>query len=156
LLKIHGILVCEDLDKQNEIVSIAGTTIKDHAPIVSASGNLLGRMTESQGVYRAITDESVTLAMKAGLVSGMPSGNDSNAISGAHYLELNKPFIKIKGVLLQNSHLKEAIKMGNLYFSIEGKVKERKGHQILACYIDKVVIGISTSQNCTKVFLDEN
>lgn len=135
---------------------VDGATIKDHMVIESANGNLLGRVDSVQIVYRALTEDSIALAAKAGLIRDCPQNNEANAITGVNYLSLEVPFVRIKGTLINNSALREAIKMGNLFFSIEGKVIERKNDIITACKISKTVIGLHSTQDCTKVFLDES
>ena len=156
MLKVHGILFAEMEDKIGETVSVQGATINDHCPIESANGNLLGRLMESQGVYRCITQESIELAGKAGLTVTCPQNNEENAITGMNYLSLEVPFVKIKGSLLESTVLKEAIKAGNLYFGFHGILKKKVDNRIEECRIDKITIGLSPSQNCTKVFLDED
>ena len=154
-MKVFGILFAQIPDLSGETVMVDGATIRDHMPIESANGNLLGKVDSVQIVYRALTESSIELAMRAGLVKGMPAEGDSNALTGTNYLELENPFVRISGTLINNSALREAIRVGNLFFSIEGKVLERKGDIISRCKIAKTVISLRSTQNCTKVFLDE-
>jgi hypothetical protein len=155
MLNIYGILFSQSPDKIGETVMVDGATIKDHMPIESASGNLLGRILSYQIVYRCITEDSIALAGRAGLTSDCPQNDDSNAITGMDYLNLEVPFVKIKGVIIDRIALKEAIKAGNLYFGFHGILKKRVDNIIEKCHIDRVRVRLDPSQNCTKVFLDE-
>lgn len=156
MIKVHGILFVEKNDKEGEIVSVQGTDLRlHHAPIKNGSGNLLGKVTDYAPVYRAINDDTCKLAMLAGLVSGAPSG-DENVLTGhSTYLELTHPFVKINATLMENSYLKAAIKAGNLFFSLSGKVLERKGNLISKCIIDSVILGLHSAQKECRVYLDE-
>ena len=155
-MKVFGILFAQSPDSEGETVLVDGATIKDHAIIVSANGNLLGRLDSVQIVYRCITEESISLAGRAGLSVECPQDQEENAITGINYLSLEKPFIKISATLLNNSALKAAIQAGNLYFGFHGIRKKKIDSVVESCYIDKIIVGLSTVQNCTKVFLDEN
>lgn len=150
-----GILFVESEDKVGETVLIDGTDLRlSNAPIKSASGNLLGKVTSYSPVYKAITDDSCKLATLAGLATSAPDRNE-NVLTGGTYLELKHPFVKINATLLENSNLKMAIKTGNLFFSLSGKVLERKGNIITKCIIDSVLLGLHSTQKECKVYLEE-
>ena len=153
MIKIYGILFSQQEDKLGESISLQGTTMIDNMPILTSSKNLIGRMTEYQFVYKAIANDSAELAIKSGLAKDYLVDKDES--NGPDYLELKYPFCKIKGVLVENSFLREAIRLGNLCFGIEGIVKERNGNLITSCVIDHVVVGMMSEVSPTKIYLDE-
>jgi hypothetical protein len=150
----HGILVCEKEDREGKTVAITGATVKENAHIVSANGNILGRILESQAVFRVLTDESAKLASLAGLVTGCPSEGNGNVLTGTTYLE-TVPFIKIRASLINRTALYSAVKAGNLYFGFSAKKVKTAGHLVTSCYIDKILLSINPAQKECKVYLDE-
>ena len=137
-MKIHGIL------KSDPDINI--NWFKAQAlPIVSKKGELLGTTTKITPVNRAITDESVKLAMRAGLAVAAPQNKDENALTGADYLQLKAPFIKVQAVLMDHPALKDAIEVGNLF--LEPQIKNNT--------LDKILLTISPTEKYTKIYLME-
>lgn len=152
MILVNGILVCEKEDREGKTVAITGATVKDNAPIVSANGNILGRILESQAVFRVLTDESAKLASLAGLVTGCPSEGDGNVLTGTTYLE-TVPFIKIRASLMENSYLRAAILAGNLFFNSEVEVIQQRGMSVIRSIIEKITIRVS-GNIYSKIHLD--